>query len=174
MNETIRLGRIAGVSVGLNWSLLVILLLITLGLAGGRFPALYPDREPAAYILAALVAGVLFLASILAHEIGHAVVAQRNGIEVDGITLWLFGGVARLAGEAQDPGVELRVAGIGPLISVVVAVIAGAAALLLDGLGAPDLVVGVAAWLATINLILAIFNLVPAAPLDGGRILGAL
>ncbi|MDQ4070531.1 MAG: site-2 protease family protein [Actinomycetota bacterium] len=174
MNETIRLGKIAGVKVGLNWSLVVILLLITLGLAGGRFPALYPDREPAAYVTAALVAGILFLASILAHEVGHAVVARRNGIEVDGITLWLFGGVARLAGEAQDPGVELRVAGIGPLISIVIAVTAGAAALLLDGVGAPGLVVGVAAWLATINLILAIFNLVPAAPLDGGRILGAL
>ncbi len=174
MNETIRLGKIAGIKVGLNWSLVVILLLITLGLAGGRFPALYPDREPAAYVIAALVAGVLFLASILAHEVGHAVIARRNGIDVDGITLWLFGGVARLAGEAQDPGVELRVAGIGPLISIVIAVTAGVAALLLDNLGAPGLIVGVAAWLGTINLVLAIFNLVPAAPLDGGRILGAL
>jgi Zn-dependent protease len=174
MNETIRLGKIAGVKVGLNWSLLVILLLITLGLAGGRFPALYPDREPAAYVMAGVVAGMLFIASILAHEVGHAVVARHNGIEVEGITLWLFGGVARLGGEAQDPGVELRVAGIGPLISILIAAAAGAAALLLDGLGAPGLVVGVAAWLGTINLVLAIFNLVPAAPLDGGRILGAL
>jgi Zn-dependent protease/predicted transcriptional regulator len=174
MNESIRLGKIAGVNVGLNWSLLVIFLLISLGLAGGRFPALYPDREPVAYVAAGLVAGVLFLASILAHEIGHAVVARRNAIEVEGITLWLFGGVARLAGEAKDPGVELRVAGIGPLISIAIGVGAAAVAGLLDMAGAPGLVVGVAAWLAIINIILALFNLVPAAPLDGGRILGAL
>ncbi len=174
MNETIRLGRIAGVKVGLNWSLVVIFLLIAAGLAAGRFPAAYPGRPSAAYATAAVAAAVLFFASILAHEVGHAVVARRNGIEVEGITLWLFGGVARLAGEARDPGAELRIAGVGPLISIAIAAAAGGVAIVLDLAGAPGLVVGVAAWLGVINLILAVFNLVPAAPLDGGRILRAL
>jgi Zn-dependent protease len=171
MEESLRLGRVAGVNVGINWSVLVIFLLITVGLAAGRFPALYEDLDPIAYIAAGLVAGVIFLASLLAHEVSHAVVARRNGVEVEGITLWMFGGVARLKGEAPDPGADLRIAGVGPLVSAVLAVAFGAIALALDAAGAEGLVVGIFWWLALINIILAVFNLMPAAPLDGGRVL---
>ncbi|MGH9151255.1 MAG: site-2 protease family protein [Acidimicrobiales bacterium] len=173
MNESIRLGRIGGVAVGINWSVLVIFALITTGLASGRFPALYPDLAPLAYLVAGLAAGVVFLASLLAHEIAHALVARRNGIDVDGIALWLFGGVARLTGEAPDPGADLRVAGVGPLVSAVLAAAFFLVGLALDTGGAPGIVVGVFGWLAVINLVLALFNLMPAAPLDGGRILRA-
>lgn len=174
MNENIRLGRIGGVAVGLNWSVLLIFALITTGLATGRFPALYPDLTPVTYGAAGLAAGLVFMASLLAHEVAHALVARRNGIDVDGITLWLFGGVARLSGEAPDPGADLRVAGVGPLVSVLLAGTFFAMGLALDVIGVPAIIIGVFRWLAIINLILAVFNLMPAAPLDGGRILRAV
>ncbi len=174
MNETIRLGRIAGIAVGLNWSLIVIFVLVATALAGGRFPAVHPGHGAAAYVVAGVATALLFFCSILAHELGHALVARRNGVEVEGITLWLFGGVARLGGESPDPGAELRIAAVGPAISVLVGAAAGAAAVLLDLIGAHELLVGTATWLAIINVVLAVFNLLPGAPLDGGRILRAL
>jgi Zn-dependent protease/CBS domain-containing protein len=174
MRETVRIGNVAGVAVGLNWSVLVIFLLITVGLAAGRFPLLFPELEPQAYALAGLVAGLIFFASLLAHELGHAVVARRNGIDVEGITLWLFGGVARLEGEPADAGADFRIAGIGPLISLVLSGVFFVAGSALAAAGVPPIAVDVFAWLALINLVLAIFNLVPAAPLDGGRLLRAL
>jgi Zn-dependent protease/CBS domain-containing protein len=174
MTESFSLGRLAGVRVGVNWSVLVIFTLIVLGLSAGRFPALHPGEEEVAYVVAGLVAGVMFFGSLLAHELAHAVVARRNGIEVDGITLWLFGGVAKLNGEPADPGADLRIAGVGPLVSVILAIVFAVVAAGLDALGLPGLVVGVVVWLAVINAVLAVFNLVPAAPLDGGRILRSL
>jgi Zn-dependent protease/CBS domain-containing protein len=174
MEESVRLGRIAGIPVGLNWSLLVVFWLITWGLAGGWFPSLFPDHSPGAYWAAALVTAVFFYCSLLAHEVGHALVARRNGVGVQGITLWLFGGVAKLEGEAMNPRAALRIAGIGPLVSFGVAGLSTSIAALLIALDAPELAVGVFAWLAVINVILAVFNLVPAAPLDGGRILQGL
>lgn len=172
MSETLRLGWVAGVRVGINWSVLVIFTLITVGLAAGRFPLLHPDLHPVAYAVAGLAAGFVFFGSLLAHELSHALVARRNGVAVEGITLWLFGGVAKLEGEPSNPGADLRIAGIGPLVSFVLAGFFAAIALSLDG-QAHELVVGVFGWLALINLVLAVFNLIPAAPLDGGRILRA-
>lgn len=173
MNESFRLGEVAGVRVGVNWSVLVIFALIAFGLAAGRFPQLFPDLDTWVYAAAGLAAAVVFLLSLLAHEVAHAVVARRNGLGVDGITLWLFGGVARLGGEAADPGAELRIAGVGPLVSVVLSALFAGVALLLAAGGADGIVADVFVWLAIINLALAVFNLVPAAPLDGGRILRA-
>lgn len=174
MREHISLGRVAGINVGINWSVLAIFLLITFGLAAGRFPLLYPDLGTGVYVAAGLAAGVIFFLSLLAHEVAHAVVAQRNGVEVDGITLWLFGGVARLSGEAADPGAELRISGVGPLVSLVLAGVFFAVAVAVGAAELPGILVGIFAWLAVINVVLAIFNLVPAAPLDGGRILRAV
>ena len=173
MNESFRLGRIAGVRVGVNSSVVVIVAIIAGGLALGRFPQQLPGRSTGAYVLAALVAATAFLASLLAHEIAHAVVARRNGVEVEGITLWLLGGVAQLKGEARTPGAEFRIAGVGPLTS---AVLAGAF-LLLAGVGAAaglgGLPLAVLQYLGIINVSLAVFNLLPASPLDGGRLLRA-
>lgn len=173
MSASFRLGRIAGVPVGVNWSVLVIFALIAAGLSAGQFPNAYPDRSPWAYALAGISAAVVFLLGLLAHEVSHAVVAQRNGIPVKGITLWLFGGVAELQGEADTPGKELRIAGVGPLVSLLLGgVFAGVAALLAAG-DADSLLVGTFGWLAGINVALAVFNILPAAPLDGGRLLRA-
>ena len=174
VNESLRLGRIAGVAVGLNWSLLAIFALITVSLAAGRFPVVSPDRAPGTYLIAGLVTALLFFLSVLAHEISHAVVARRNGIEVDGIVLWLFGGVARLRGDASTPGVAFRIAAVGPLVSFLLGGAFLGAAL---GLGAVDgepLAVEGALWLGVINVILAVFNLFPGAPLDGGRVLRSI
>jgi Zn-dependent protease/CBS domain-containing protein len=173
VRESVRLGRIAGIAVGLNWSVLVIFFLIAFGLAAGRFPLLYADLPGWTYAAAGLVTAVVFFLSLLAHEISHAIVAQRNGVGVEGIVLWMFGGVARLTGEADDPGADLRISGVGPLVSALLAAAFYGVAVLVARAGAPGIVVGSVAWLAIINGMLAIFNLMPAAPLDGGRILRA-
>jgi Zn-dependent protease/predicted transcriptional regulator len=102
------------------------------------------------------------------------VVARRNGLPVHSITLWIFGGVAELGGEAPNPGAELRIAGIGPLVSLLIGLAFGGVAVALALAGERGLVFGAIAWLAVINLALAVFNVLPAAPLDGGRLLRAV
>ena len=174
MKETLRLGHVLGIRVGVNWTVLVIFTLVLVGLSAGRFPLTHPDEEPWAYALAGAIAAVTFFLSLLAHELAHAVVARNAGIRVEGITLWLFGGVAKLLDEAKDPRTDLRVAGVGPLVSVLLATAFALFALLATGLGIEGLAVGVLWWLSLINAVLAVFNLVPAAPLDGGRILRAI
>lgn len=173
MRESIRLGHFAGIRVGLNVSVLVIVLILVVGLSFGRFPQAYPDYATWAYIVAGVASAILLLASLLAHELAHAVVAQRNGIDVEGITLWLLGGVARLRGEAENPGMDFRIAAVGPVISLVLGVGFGVLAWATGGLRMGDvtLAAGVLTYLAAVNVLLALFNLIPAAPLDGGRIL---
>jgi Zn-dependent protease/predicted transcriptional regulator len=174
MRESVRLGSIAGIRIGLNFSVFVILAILVFGMATGRFPAIFPGRSPIAYVTAAIAAAVLFFLSLLAHELAHAVVARRNGVEVRGIVLWLFGGVAQLEGDPQTPGADFRIAAVGPATSVAVALVSGAVAAALVALGITGLVAGVFGYLAGVNVMLAVFNLVPAAPLDGGRILRAV
>ncbi len=174
MDESVRIGRVAGIRVGANWSLLVVFWLIAWGLATGRFPDEYPGQAEGAYWAAGVATALCFYGALLAHELGHAVMARRQGIPVEGITLWLFGGVTRMKGEAASPGGALRVAVVGPVVSLAAAAMFGLLAVVLDSLAAPRLVEGMAAWLARINVILAAFNLIPAAPLDGGRVLQAV
>ncbi|HYT24974.1 MAG TPA: site-2 protease family protein, partial [Actinomycetota bacterium] len=150
MEENIRLGRIAGIRIGANWSLLAIFVLLVVGLAGGAFPSEYPGRSAAAYLAAAVVAALLFFVSLLAHELAHALVARRDGLEVEGITFWLFGGVSRLSGEARTPGSDFRIAAVGPLTSLLLAAVFALAASGLDALGTAALAVAVARWLARI------------------------
>ncbi|MFS4092964.1 site-2 protease family protein [Streptomyces sp. AF1A] len=173
MNETLSLGRIAGVRVGVNWSVLVIVVLVTVALARGEFPAAHPGHSAVQYWALALLTAVVFLASLLAHELAHALVARRNGVRVDGITLWMLGGAARLHSEAATPAAELRIAGVGPLTSLLVGGVLAGVAAGLDALHASGLVVEGVIWLSAINILLAVFNALPAAPLDGGRLLRA-
>ncbi|MDN3356164.1 site-2 protease family protein [Actinomadura sp. DC4] len=174
MNDTFRLGRIVGVRVGVNWTVLVVFTLLAYGLAAERLPQSYKGLHPVVYVLGGLVTAAAFLASLLAHELAHAIVARRNGLTVEGITLWLLGGVARFEGEPESPGAELRIAGSGPLVSLLLGVVlAGASAVLLIA-GMNGMVAGCLAWLAAINVVLALFNVIPAAPLDGGRLVHAL
>ncbi|MFC8419509.1 site-2 protease family protein [Streptomyces sp. NPDC057236] len=163
----------AGIRIGVHWSVLVIVLVLALGLAG-RFPDTYPGRPPWQYWITGLLGAVVFLLSLLAHELSHALVARRNGVGVDDITLWLLGGIARLRSEAPTPGAEVRIAGVGPLVSLSLGVLFGVLAGLSGALYGAGLAVETLAWLAGINLLLAVFNALPAAPLDGGRLLRAL
>jgi Zn-dependent protease len=173
MREDLRLGRIAGVVVGASWSLLVILALITWTLGSEVLPDAAPDTQPAAYWTVAGVTAVAFLACLLAHELAHSVVARALGIEVEGITLWMFGGVSRLKGEAPDARTEQHMALAGPLTSLALGVGLSALAVLLALARAPDVVVAAAGWLGLMNGMLAVFNMLPAYPLDGGRVLRA-
>jgi Zn-dependent protease/CBS domain-containing protein len=172
MGEDITLGRVAGFPLSIHWSVLVILWLFTWSLAA-TLPDTAPGHSPGAYWLAGIGGAVVLLASLMAHELTHAVVARRAGIEVVGVKLWLFGGIARLGGEAKTPATEFRIAVSGPAMSLALAAIFAGVAAGLDALGVADIVVAVAWWLAGINLVLGLFNLVPGAPLDGGRILRA-
>lgn len=172
MKATIGLGRVAGVRVGLHWSVLGIMVLLVVVLTV-RLPVILPDRPGGEYLVAAVFAAAFFLLSLLVHELAHALVARRNRIEVDGITLWLLGGVARLRGEALTPGAEFRVAVVGPLASLGVGAVFGVLAWLAAAAALGQVVVTVLVYLAWINAVLAGFNLIPAAPLDGGRILRA-
>ena len=174
MTASLRFGRIAGIPVGASWSALLIALLIAWSLAAQLLPAQAPGLAPATYWLAGLAGAGLFLGSLLAHEVGHALVARRAGLRVRSITLWLLGGVAQLEDEPASPGDELRVAIVGPAVSGALAAAFGLAAAALAMAAAPVVAVSVAAWLAVGNAALAVFNLLPAAPLDGGRVLRGL
>jgi Zn-dependent protease len=169
MGGNLTIGRFGGVEVRLNWSLIAVFALITWSLAEGVFPSQNPGLSHGTYIAMGIVAAVLFLASILLHELGHSWVARREGIEVDSITLWLFGGVSQFKDRFASAGAEFRVAISGPLVSIVLGVLF----VLIAVAQVPSSVDGVAAWLGYINLILAVFNLLPASPLDGGRVLHA-
>ncbi|SFB19360.1 Zn-dependent protease (includes SpoIVFB) [Amycolatopsis marina] len=173
MTETVRLGRILGVRVGLHWSVLGIVLLLVLGLSTTQLPDVLPGYPAWAYVLTAVAIALLFAISLLAHEVSHAVVARRNGIEVDGITLWLLGGVARLRSEPRTPGADLRVAVIGPLTSIGCGALFGLAAFLVSIGDLHPLLRVLFLYLAGVNVLLAVFNMIPAAPLDGGRVLRA-
>jgi Zn-dependent protease len=173
VDESIRLGTIFGLRIGVNWSLGVVFLLLAYTLAGG-FQQDIAGLPEGAYWGAAVVAALLFYASLLAHEIGHALMARRLGVEVEGITLWLFGGVARLRGQAATAGTEAKIAVVGPLVSVALGALFFGSAFAVQVGGGPDLVGEVLFWLAATNIVLAVFNLVPAFPLDGGRLLKSL
>ena len=173
MNETIPLGRIAGIRVGLNWTVLVIFALVVFLLAFGRLPVAYPGYPGWAYWVAGIVTALVFFGSLLLHELGHAIVARRNNMRVDGITLWLLGGVARIRDEAASPAAEVRITGVGPLISLLLGIGFAVLGVVVVALTGPGLVAEAVVWLAAINVLLAVFNVIPAAPLDGGRLLRA-
>ena len=174
MRQDIRLGRVAGVAVGANWTVGVILVLIGWLLGASVLPGAVPHQAHGLYWSAAVAGAVLFLASLLAHETAHAVVARRNGVRVRSITLWMLGGIAELEGEPPDAGADLRIALAGPATSTLAAGVFLGAAALPGAVGAAAVAVAAAQWLAVMNGLLAAFNLLPGAPLDGGRALRAL
>ncbi|MEV0567823.1 site-2 protease family protein [Dactylosporangium sp. NPDC050588] len=173
MKQTLRLGRVAGIPIGVHWSVLVIMVLLARSLATAVLPADAPGTpRPVAWLFGAAGA-LLMLLSLLAHELAHALVGRHFGIRVERLTLWLLGGVAEFRDEPPSARADLLVAGAGPLTSVAAAAGFGSVAVLLSAAGGPVAVVVVLLWLTTINLLLAVFNLLPGAPLDGGRVLRA-
>ncbi|HEY4889395.1 MAG TPA: site-2 protease family protein [Candidatus Dormibacteraeota bacterium] len=171
MAPTIRLGRLFGIEIGFNWSLFFVFVLIAWTLAAGVLPQDVPGQGLVAYWAAGAAGAIVFYGCLLAHELSHALVARRSGMKVAGITLWMFGGVSRLEGDPKSAGAEALIAGVGPLTSFALALIALALALATT---ANAVVSDLLSWLAFVNLALGLFNLVPAFPLDGGRLLSSL
>ncbi len=174
MRQTFPFGRIAGIRVGANWSALVILLLIVDLLATSALPAAVPRQPEALYWGVGVAAAMAFLASLLAHELSHALVARRNGIRVRSVTLFMLGGVTELEGDPGTPGADLRIAVAGPATSLLAGVFFLGVAAAIGYAGGPRVATAAATWLALMNAVLAVFNLLPGAPLDGGRVLRAL
>lgn len=168
--RSFRIARIAGIPVGVSPWWLVIVALITWSLGASYFPEVISGLAPGVGYLLGLASALLLFASILAHELGHAIVARRHGIEIEEIDLWLLGGVSKMRGEAHEPGDELRYALAGPLVTAVIAACFGVLALLLPA-GTPKVITALVDYQLIVNVLILVFNLLPAFPLDGGRVL---
>jgi Zn-dependent protease len=168
---SVPLGRWRGVEVDAHWSVLVTVVLFAALLATGTLPAAHRGDSATAYWVAAVLTSIVFFLSLLAHELAHAVVARAYGIEVKRITLWMLGGFTQLGGPSPSARADGLVALAGPATSLGIGLLTAALALAVgtSGLSGAALV-----WLAWVSLLLAVFNLLPGAPLDGGRVLRAL
>jgi Zn-dependent protease len=171
MDGNITLGHVWGIPIRINPSLFLILGLLTWSLAGALLPMAYPEMTTTGRWLTALLTALLFAASILFHELAHAWVSLREGVAVHSVTLYIFGGIAQLEGKPKSPGAEFRVAAVGPASSLVLAALFWA---INQAFGDRGYLGASSQWLATINVLLAGFNLLPGYPLDGGRILESI
>ncbi|MBN1879665.1 site-2 protease family protein [bacterium] len=169
--HTIPIGRILGISIGLDYSWFVIFALLTWMLAGSYYPSEFKGWSPLLYWLMGGVTAILLFASVLLHELGHSVVALRYKIPVRSITLFLFGGVARLGAEPPSAIAEFFIAITGPFVSLALALLFYSLRPLVTGI---EPLLGLVKYLAFINLALALFNLIPGYPLDGGRVFRAI
>lgn len=174
VRNSLRLGRLFGIPIGMHWSVAAVVVLLTYVLATSTLRSFLPDTSLTSRIVVAAAGAAAFLLSLIGHELGHALTARRHGIEVEGITLWLLGGFARLSRQPRTPGAEFWVAIAGPAANVVLAGGFALGAVAATRYDAPELVRGVLSWLVVVNLLLAITNLLPGAPLDGGRVLTAI
>jgi len=173
METTFRLLRVRGIPVGAHWTWAVAFVVVAGTLARSVLPSAYPGLGTGTHLLMAVATAGLLFGSVVLHELAHAVAARREGMPVEGITLWLLGGVSDVGGRARSPGQELRVAASGPAVSLLLAALLAAASAGSERLGGPESIRGVLAYAAGLNLLVAAFNLIPALPLDGGRILRA-
>lgn len=172
--RSITITRLGGFDIKVDASWLLIAGLIVWSLSTGFFPEAIPEASRPATLVAAVVAAFGLFASLVLHELAHSLVARAHGLNIKGITLFLFGGVAELETEPSDPTVEFRVAIVGPIASLVLSGLFGSAVIVARVIGLGPIVISVLGYLATVNLILALFNMVPAFPLDGGRVFRAL
>lgn len=171
MESGIKIAQIWGIPIRLHLSWFVIFGLVTWSLASGILPAAYPNLSSSAVWGISALTSLLFAGSVLLHELGHAYLALRSGVPVRQVTLFIFGGVAQITREPATPGAEFRIAIAGPAVSLALAAVFGGLYLLdrqIPLLAAPS------EWLARINLMLGLFNLIPGFPLDGGRVLRAI
>lgn len=172
--NSIELFRLFGFSVRIDASWIIIALLVTWTLATGVFPYTYPGFTTGMYWWMGIVGALGLFASIVLHELSHSLVAREYGLEMRGITLFVFGGVAEMAEEPPSPRAEFMMAVAGPLASVAIGVVCYLVAWIFGAALGPAPLVAVLAYLGGINLILAVFNLIPAFPLDGGRVLRSI
>ncbi len=172
MPGSFRIGKIAGIEIDIHVSWIIILVLLTVSLATGWFPQLYPGWSSATYWGVGLISALLLFVSVLLHELAHSLVARRRGLPVKNITLFIFGGVSNIEQEPKSPGVEFQVAIVGPLTSLLIGAVCFLLLLPLRGTKSP--LEGILFYLAVTNLLLGVFNLIPGFPLDGGRVLRSI
>ncbi|MGB9880835.1 MAG: site-2 protease family protein [Anaerolineae bacterium] len=170
--SSVRIGRILGIEIRVDYSWFIVFVLVTWSLAGQYFPSAYPGWSNTAYWLLGALTAVLFFLSVLAHELAHSVVSQAARVPVRNITLFIFGGAAQISDEPRTAGAEFWMALVGPLTSLAIAAVSGVV-WFVSRMFSPYLY-ALAGWLGMINLSLALFNLIPGFPLDGGRIFRAL
>jgi Zn-dependent protease len=170
MRGAIGLGRILGIPIGVNYTWFVALWLLTWSLARAYYPDRFPGYDGQIYLFMGLASAILLFASVLVHELGHAVTARKYGIRTRSIVLFLFGGVAQIGKEPPTPTSELVVAAAGPATSLLL----GGFCWLLSRLTTGSALGAIITFLASVNVTLAVFNLIPGFPLDGGRMLRAL
>jgi Zn-dependent protease len=170
---TFRLGRVFGIPLEVNPTWLIVFVLVVVSLSFSYFPAAFPGRAPIIDALSGIATALLFFASIVAHEMSHSLVARAGGIRISSVTLFVFGGVAQMEHEPDSPAREFVMAAAGPGMSLLLAAGFGIGAVWLHVLGASDVWWGPLEYLAIINLWVALFNLLPGFPLDGGRVLRA-
>ena len=182
MKSTFRLGRIAGIEIGIHFSWFFILALVTYSLANNFFPTANPSWSPTTRWMLGLIAALLLFVSVLIHELAHSIVAKSKGFPVEGITLFLLGGVSNLAAEARHARDEFVISAVGPATSLALGILflltlklfGGDALLstpLVSGFRALTPIQAILGYLWFINVLLALFNMVPAFPLDGGRVM---
>ncbi len=171
--RSVQIGRIAGIPVGVSPWWLGIVALITWSLGSGYYPGQVHGISTIGSYGLGLASALLLFASILAHEFGHALVARRRGVEIEEIDLWLLGGVARMRGRPERPQDELSFAAAGPAVTLGVTAAFAALAALLPA-STPSAITALVDYQAEVNALILVFNLVPAFPLDGGRIARAV
>jgi len=184
MGKGFRLGKILGIVIDIDWSWILIFFLVTWNLAFGIFPAFHPQWSLFLNLAMGVIASLLFFGSVLLHELAHSTVAKARGIPVSKITLFLFGGVANIQKEPTSPKTEFLMAVVGPLTSIILGLIF----VFLGGINTALQIFGnfetsfsklsplstLLIWLGTINILVALFNLIPGFPLDGGRVLRSI
>jgi Zn-dependent protease/predicted transcriptional regulator len=173
MRDAWRIGHLFGIPLRIHVSWLIVFGLVSWSLAAGYFPAQLPDLPVWSYWAKAIIAAAMFFASVILHELGHSLVARRHGVGIASITLFVFGGVSEMRDEPRTPRQEFEIAAIGPAISLALAGVFGVIGFLVRDDEMPTGLSVTVVYLAGVNLLLAIFNLLPAFPLDGGRILRA-
>jgi Zn-dependent protease/predicted transcriptional regulator len=172
MPGSLRLGKIAGIDIYINVSWLIILVFLTWSLATGWFPLYSPGFSTTTYRLIGLISAILLFVSVLLHELAHSFVARARGLSVKNITLFIFGGVSNIEQEPTSAGVEFQMAVVGPVVSILIGIVAFLLELPFRGSRSP--IGAILAYLAVTNILLGIFNLIPGFPLDGGRVLRSI
>src|SRR5881409_4384326 len=170
---SVNIGRILGIPIRIHWTLWLVFVLIAWSLAtpGGYLSLTYPGLDSTTYWSIGIVSALLLFVSVLLHELSHSYIAKKNGLPIARITLFFFGGVSEMSEEPKDAGLEVRMALAGPLTSFAIAGVLGAFWFVSRLVSAPIPIIAVLGYNAVINIALGAFNLIPAFPLDGGRVL---
>jgi Zn-dependent protease/CBS domain-containing protein len=168
---SVNVGKILGIPIRIHWTLWFVFLLIAWSLAEFYMPATYPSLSATTDWIVGIVSAIVLFISVLVHELSHSYIAKKNGLPIARITLFFFGGVSEMTEEPQDPSLEVRMAAAGPLTSFAIAGVLGGLWYVGGLVGFPLAVIAVLGYNGLINAALGAFNLIPAFPLDGGRVL---